>query len=59
MVHFAEINQGPPLLNVAGYWKCSNIGACAGKPSQIFANNIDYVGTGIGLRIYVRYCLKN
>ena len=57
---FMEIlNSGPfPLLNVAGYWKSSNTEACTQKLSQILANNIDHGGRGIGLRIYVRYCLK-
>ena len=60
MVHFAEINQTPPLLNAAGYCKSSNIEACVEKLSQIPANNIDHWGGGggIGLRTYVRYCLK-
>ena len=58
MVHFAEINLGLPLLNVAEYWKSSNTEACAQKLSQILASNIDHGGRAIGLRIYVRYCLK-
>ena len=45
-----------PLLNVAEYWKSSNTETCAKTLSQIFANNIDNRGRGIGLRIYVRYC---
>ena len=47
-----------PLLNVAAYWQGSYTEACANKLSQILANNIDHGGRGIGLRIYVRYCLK-
>ena len=60
MVLFAEINQAPPpyLLNVATYWKSSNSEGSAKKQSQILATNIDNGWTGIGLRIYVRYCLK-
>ena len=48
-----------PLLNVVVCWQSSNTKACAKKLSQILANNIDNGGRGIGLRIYVRYCLKN
>ena len=47
-----------PLLKVAAYWQSSNTKACTKKLSQIFANNIDNGERGIGLRIYVRYCLK-
>ena len=56
MVHFAEINKAPPLLNVVVYWQSSNAKVCAKKLSQILANNINNGGRGIGLRIYVRYC---
>ena len=50
--------SGPsPLLNVAVYRQSSNTEACAKKLSQILANNIDNGGRGIGLRIYVRYCI--
>ena len=59
MVHFAEINQvPPPLLNVAVYWQSSDTKTCVKKLSEILANNIDNEGRGIGIRIYVRYCLK-
>ena len=59
MIHFAETNQAPsPLLNVAAYWKSNNFEPCAKKLSQILANNIDNGEMGIGLKIYVRYCLK-
>ena len=55
MVHFPEINQGPPpLLNVAEYWQSSDTETCVKKLSQIRANNIDNGGKGIGLRTYVR-----
>ena len=51
--------SGPsPLLNVAVYWQSSDTETCVKKLSQILANNIDNGGRGIGLRIYVRYCLK-
>ena len=30
-----------PLLNVAAYWKSNNSKACANKPPQIHADNID------------------
>ena len=43
-------------LNVAAYWQNSQTKACAKKLSQIFANNIDNGGRGIGLRICGRYC---
>ena len=56
MVHFAEINHDPSLLNVATYWQSSNTEACAKKLSQMLAKNIDNGGRGVGLRIYVRYC---
>ena len=48
-----------PQLNVTAYWKSSNTEPCAKKLSQILANNTDNGGRGIGLRIYVRYYLKN
>ena len=48
-----------PLFNVAVYWQSSDTEACAKKLSQILANNINNGGTGIGLRIYVRYCGSN
>ena len=48
-----------PLINVAVYWQSSDTEACAKKLSQILANNINNGGTGIGLRIYVRYCGSN
>ena len=44
------------LMNVAAYWKSSNIEACAKNLSQILANNTDNERWEIGLRIYVRYC---
>ena len=47
------------LLNVVVYWQSSNTEACAKKLSQILANNTDNGGRGIGLTIYVWYCLKN
>ena len=47
-----------PLLNVTAYCKSSNSEACAKKLSQTLANNIENGGRGIGIRIYVRYCLK-
>ena len=51
--------SGPsPLLNVAVYWQSSDTETFVTKLSQILANNIDNGGRGIGLRIYVRYCLK-
>ena len=38
-------NSNPsPLLNVQSYWKSSK--ACAKRPSQILANNIDNGGEG-------------
>ena len=40
MVHFAEINQPLPPLNVEAYWKSSNTEACANNLFQILANNI-------------------
>ena len=43
------------LLNVAGYWKSSNIKVSAKKLSRILANNINHRGRRIGLRIYVKY----
>ena len=59
MIHFAEINQAPlPLLNVAVYWQSSDTETCVKKLPQILANNIDNGGKGIGLRTYLRYCLK-
>ena len=48
-----------PLLNVAVYWQSSNTKACAKKLSQILANNINYWGSGIGVRIYQRYFSLN
>ena len=42
------------LLNVTVYWQSSNTEAYAKKLCQIVANNIDNVGRGCGLRIYVR-----
>ena len=48
-----------PLFNIAAYWQSSNTEGCGKKLSQIHANNIDHGEMGIGLRIYVRYCLKN
>ena len=54
MALFAEINRPLP----PAYWQSSNTEACAKKLSQILPNNIDNVGRVIGLRIYVRYCLK-
>ena len=55
MVHFGEINQAPPPYSMLQY-----IGrvTCVKKLSQILANNIDNWGRGIGLRTYVKYCLK-
>ena len=51
--------SGPsPLLNVAVYWQSSDTETCVKKLSEILANNIDNGGREIGLRIYVRYCLK-
>ena len=51
--------SGPsPLLNVIAYCQSSNTKACVRKMSQILAKIIDNRGRGIGLRIYVRYCLK-
>ena len=41
---------------MAVYWQSSDTETCVKKLSQILANNIDNVGRGIGLRIYVRYC---
>ena len=59
MVHLAKVNlTPPPLLNVPAYWQSSNSEACTKRLSQILAKNIDNGGRGIGLRIYVRYCLK-
>ena len=59
MDHFTEINQAPsPYSMFAAYRQSSNNEFCAKKLSQIFANNIDNGGRGIGLRICVRYCLK-
>ena len=61
MYVFTYVHQrcsGPsPLLIVAVYWQTSNTKACAKKLSQILSNNIDIGGSGIGLRIYVRYCM--
>ena len=57
MVHFAEINHTPPsLFNVGVHWQSSNSEACAKKLSQILENNVDNVGRGIGLIIYMKYC---
>ena len=47
-----------PLPNFAEYWQSNNTETCAKKLFQVLANNIDNEGRGIGLRIYVRYCLK-
>ena len=58
MVHFAEINQAPPPYSMFHNWKSSNNEACTKNLSQILANDIDNRGRAIGLRIYVRYCLK-
>ena len=59
MVHFAEINQGPsPYSFFTAYWKSSNTKACVKNLSHILASNIDNGGKEIGLKIYVRYCLK-
>ena len=52
--------SGPSLfLNVTVYWQISNTKACPKKLSQILAINIENGGRRIGLRIYVRCCLKN
>ena len=53
MVHKSATH---PLFNVAVYWQSSNTEVSTKKLSQILANNIDNVGRGIGLRIYVRCC---
>ena len=58
MVYFAEIKLPSPLLNVAAHWKSSNTEACAKNLSQILASNTDNGEQEIGLRIFVRYCLK-
>ena len=48
-----------PLCNVAANWQSSNTETCAKKLFQILVNNVDHRRRGIGLRIYVRHCLKN
>ena len=53
MVLFTEI------VNAERCWKGSNAKAYNKKLSQILANSIDNGVRGVGLRIYVRYCLKN
>ena len=59
MVHFAEINQVPsPYSIFTTYWKSSNTKACVKNLSRILASNIDNGGKEIGLKSYVRYCLK-
>ena len=65
--NFLNFGNGPlcrnksgsfPLLNLAGYWQSSNTEACAKKRSQILAlQAILMIGQGIGLIIYVRYCI--
>ena len=45
-----------PLLNVVAHWQSSNTETCSKKLSKILANNIDNGWSGIGLRIYVKYC---
>ena len=44
------------ILSVAGCLERSNAEACKKKLSQILAKNIDNGATGVGLRIYLRYC---
>ena len=56
MVHFEEINQTLPLLNVAAYWKSSNTEACTKKLSQTLLNNIDNGGVGTWSQNLWRYC---
>ena len=59
MAYFAEINQAPPAYPMLQYiGRVAIVKLEPKKLSQILANNIDNVGRGIGLRIYLRYCLK-
>ena len=50
MVHFTETNQTPPP-----YSMLQDVNKIL---SQILPNDIDNGVRGIGLRIYVRFCLK-
>ena len=58
ILEFRSKSGSLPLINDAACWNCSNTEACAKKWSRILANNTDNGRRGIGLRIYVRYCLK-
>ena len=59
MVHLAEINLALPILNVAAYWKSSNTEAFAKKRNCLgYLQTTLMMGEGVGLRIYMRYCLK-
>ena len=60
MVHFTEKNETPTPWSMLQDVKreAQLLTACNTKLSQILANDIDNGVKGVGLRVYVTYCLK-
>ena len=58
MVHFAELNQTPPLLNVEHVGRIATPKLVQGKCLRYLQTTLIMGERGIGLRIYMSYCLK-
>ena len=58
MVHFTEISKTPPPYSMLHDVGREAMPKLATRNCCKLANNIDNEVRGIGLRIYVRYCLK-
>ena len=58
MVHFTEISKTPPPYSMVHDVGREAMPKLATRNCCKLASNIDNEVRGIGLRIYVRYCLK-
>ena len=58
ILHFAELNQTPPLLNVEHVGRIATPKLVQGKCLRYLQTTLILGERGIGLRIYMSYCLK-